>query len=123
MQPAFSLPERIPEWASARSESTRTFYVNLVRYKVLESTNLLKEEKRHEPSDNRESCRHSTRKEIRVLLQELVVAKQAGEPLRRTRKRSSDGGSEWRNQRSNKLVKVWRDSPQSRANRPNDRLV
>ena len=67
--------------------------IDLIRYKTPESANLLKEEKCHKPSDDRESCGYCTRKEIRALLQKLAVAEQAGESLRRTRKCSPNSGS------------------------------
>ena len=67
--------------------------ISLIQYKAVKSANLFKEEKGHEPSNNRESRGHSARKEIRVLLQEFAVAEQAGEPLRRARKCSPDDRS------------------------------
>ena len=67
--------------------------INLAQHKMIESANLLKEEKGHEPSDDREGCRHSAGEEIRVLLQKPAVAEQTREPLRRARKCSSNDRS------------------------------
>jgi len=49
----------------------------------LRVTYLLEEDTGHDPSNDRESRRHSTREEVRVLFQELAVTEQVGEPFRR----------------------------------------
>jgi hypothetical protein len=59
----------------------------------LRVTHLLEEDTGHEPSNDREGGRDGTGEEVRVLLQELVVTEQTGEPFCRTRERTSDYGS------------------------------
>jgi len=56
------------------------------------ATDLLEEEKCHEPSNSRESRGDGTREEVRILLQKLAVAEQVGEAFRRTCKPSSNDG-------------------------------
>ena len=59
--------------------------INLFGYMGrLRIANLLEEEKCYEPSNDRETCRHSAREKVRILLQELVVTEQVGEPFGRT---------------------------------------
>ena len=100
--------------------------ISLVHHKTLENANLLEEEKGHEPHNGRESRRHGTREEIRVVLQKPVVAEQVGEPFRRTRKCSPNDGSIPKLSQ-NSVVRTscggWGNSPQSRPGRRSDRLV
>jgi len=56
-------------------------------------TNLFNEEKSHELSNEGEAGRDGAAEEVRIFFQEISVARQAAESLRRTGKCSSDNRS------------------------------
>jgi len=94
----------------------------------LRVTYFLEEDTGHEPSNDGEIRRHSTREEVRVLFQELAVTEQIGEPFRWIRKcAANDGLIQTCQVASNSVVSNKQsdrgDSPQSRADRPSEGLV